>query len=106
MSKPILIKLLDRVEHVRLYLAQLRSIAARLTDPEHKAILVPFDRDACEITMAKLKALVNKIGRAGDAGTIKVTVLSMQNRRVAEDLVKELEHHQSNISHALLALAA
>ena len=105
-SKSTLIKLLEKIEHVRLYLAQLRSIAARLTDPEHKSILVPFDQDACEKTMSKLRALVNKICGAADTGTIKVTIAWTQNKSVAEDLVIELEAQQTHMSHALLALTA
>jgi hypothetical protein len=106
MSKPILIKLLQKVEQCRNYLAQLRSISARLTDLEHQAILVPFDHQGCEITMNKLKSLVDEIGAAGDAGSIKLTISWLQNRKVAELLVSELDEHQANISQALLALAA
>ena len=56
--------------------------------------------------MDKLRALVGEISRAGDAGILKGPVSWMQNRRAAEGLASELEGHQNNISHALLALAA
>ena len=106
-SKAILITLLRKVERTRLYLGQLRSIAARLTDPSHRQLLVPFDQKGCKATMKRLKDLVKEIGgAAGDAGAIKTTIGLIQKKRVAEMLVKELEDHQENISQSLLALAA
>lgn len=106
-SKAILITLLRKVEHVRLYLGQLRSIAARFTDSSHRKMLIPFDQEGCEATMEKLKEVVAKIGgAAGDDGAIKRTIVWIQNKKLAESLVKELEDHQVNISNSLLVLAA
>lgn len=81
-------------------------ILTQQSTPQDGPIIVPFDQHACELTMTKVKVLPDKIGAAGTAGTIKVTMSWTQNRRVTEELVAELDGHQTNITHALLTLAA
>jgi hypothetical protein len=105
-TKALLIQLLTRVEHMRVHLANLRSLTGRLVGPETRGVLIPFDHDSCEATLRKLQSLIEKIVDAGNAGKLKVAISWLQEKSVAQDLVEELAAHERSIMTAMSAVAA
>lgn len=105
-TKALLLQLLNRVEHVRIHLANLRSLSGRLVGPHARGVLIPFDQGSCEATLRKLESLVQKIVDDGKAGKLKVALAWMQEKSVAQDLVEELSAHERSIMTAMSAVAA
>lgn len=105
-TKPLLLQLLNRIEHIRIHLANLRSLSARLVGPQARDIVIPFDYAACEGTLKRLEVLVNKIVDAGNAGKVKVAISWLMDKSIAEDLLQALESDERSIMIAMSSVAA
>ena len=105
-TKAMLIQLVDRIEHMRMYLANLRSLTGQMTDPAQRKMVIPFDRDSCNITIRKLQALVQRIAQAGEAGKIKATITWLQEEKEVEKLTDELLEEERKITTVLMFIAA
>lgn len=104
-TKTLLLRLLNRLEHVRIHLANLRSLTARLVGSGSHGVVIPFTQGSCETTLRKLERLVGKIVNS-DAGKLKMALAWMQEKHAAEELVVELEGCERGIMTAMAAVAA
>jgi hypothetical protein len=105
-AKPVLLQLIARLQHARIYLANLRRITAQMTDPSQRNISIPFDYDECEATVHQLRAVVNKLGEAATAGELTWAMAWRQEQKTADKLMKQMLEQETHIVNTFVFISA
>lgn len=100
--RPLLLKLLDKVERMRLMLHQLRSLTQQLAGRSSMALA--FNDSACRETINELQTLVTTLA-TGPSWMDLPKAKFYLNQGKANELEQRLQEHEKEINTLLLFIA-